>query len=306
MTNKTSSVFYFFIAVILLWGINWPMNKIGIEYMPSIWHATLRLGLGSASMFLFVLLLGKLKIPSKEDLPVMLTTGLLQMGLFSMLINLGLMYVDAGRSAILVYTIPLWITPLALIFFNEKLNVLKLLGLILGIGGVIILFSPWSMDWSDTNVIYGNCFLIGAAITMAVSICCCRNMQWQSSPLELLPWQLLIGTLPVWLIACLMAPKPIIEWNQTSISAMTYTAVLATAIGNLGITVVSRRLPSITVSLGLLGVPMTGVISAALILGEVITPSMRYAMIFIFSGLICVAISSKVRKTSITLVSQDA
>jgi drug/metabolite transporter (DMT)-like permease len=306
MTNKTSSsVFYFLIAVILLWGINWPMNKIGIEYMPSIWHATLRIGLGSASMFLFVILLGKFKIPTKKDLPVMLTTGLLQMGLFSMLINLGLMYVEAGRSAILVYTIPLWITPLALFFFKEKLNPLKLLGLILGIGGIIILFSPWSMDWSDPHIIYGNCFLIGAAITMAISICCCRNMQWQSSPLELLPWQLFIGTLPVWLIATIMEPEAVIQWNKTSISAMAHTAVLATAIGNFGLTIVSRKLPSITVSLGLLGVPMTGVISAALILGEVVTLSMRLAMVFIFSGLICVAISGKV-KVRTPLVSQDA
>ncbi len=296
MTNKNTSVIHFFIAVILLWGINWPMNKIGIEYMPSIWHATLRIGIGSVSMFILVLLIGKFKIPRKEDLPVVLISGFLQMGMFSMLINLGLMYVEAGRSAILVYTIPLWITPLALIFFKETLNWLKLLGLLLGIGGILILFSPWSMDWSSTNIIYGNCFLIGAAITMAVSICCSRNMQWKSSPLELLPWQLLVGTLPVWLIAYLMEPEPHIEWNQISLSAMAYTAVLATAIGNWGLTVVSRNLPSITVSLGLLGVPITGVISAALILEETITLSMRLAMLFIFSGLICVALSGKIRK----------
>jgi drug/metabolite transporter (DMT)-like permease len=273
--SPLAKIYLLFIMVILLWGLNWPMNKIGMAYMPAIWHAALRLGIGCISMFVFLGLLGKLKAPQKQDLPLILTLGLLQMGLFTMLINIGLNYVDAGRSAILVYTIPIWVTPMALFLFNEKLNLLKSCGLALGTIGIIILFSPFSLDWSNQETIYGNCVLIGAAICMAISICCSRNLKWNSSPLELLPWQLLVGTLPVLFIAYIIAPSPTIEWNSTSIWSMAYTAVLATALCNGGISVVSRKLSSITVSLGLLGVPLTGVISAALILDEDITMTMK-------------------------------
>lgn len=299
MTNPLSKIYLLFITIIILWGLNWPMNKIGMEYMSAIWHAALRLSIGCISMFALVGFLGKLKLPKKNDLPLIFIIGLLQMGLFTLLINLGLNYVDAGRSAILVYTIPIWVTPMALFLFNEKLNLLKSCGLVLGFLGIMILFSPFSLDWTSHETIYGNCILIGAALCMAISICCARNLQWHRSPLELLPWQLLVGALPVLLIAFINEPSPIIEWDHTCVSAMIYTAVLATALCNGGIAVVSRKLPSITVSLGLLGVPLVGVISAALILDENITVTMKLAMIFIFCGLFCVALSGRVRKKNL-------
>lgn len=293
MRSKGITTYFLLFTVILLWGLNWPMNKIGMEYIPAIWHAAIRLSIGTASMFLLFALFGQLKLPKKADLYAVLTIGLLQMGLFSMFINLGLNYVDVGRSAMLVYTIPLWATPLAILLFKEKINTLKIAGLGLGLMGVLILLNPWTMDWSKTEIILGNAFLLGAAISMAVSILLARNITWISSPFMLLPWQLLVGTLPVILIAFLLDPHPVIEWNSTSIPAMLYTAILATAIGNGAITIVSRNLPSITVSVALLGVPLTAIVSAICILEETMTLSMKLSMVLITGGLICVALSSK-------------
>jgi drug/metabolite transporter (DMT)-like permease len=300
MISKNQTPVYFaLLMTILLWGVNWPMNKIGLEYIPAIWHAALRNGIGSLCMFALVLALGKFKMPSKRDLPLITIVGLLQMGIFALLINLGLTYVDAGRSAILVYTIPLWVTPLAIILFKETLNGLKILGLSLGMFGLMILFSPWSMDFSTQGVLFGNGILICAALCMAGAILFARHFKSTSSALELLPWQLLIGSIPIFLVAFFMDPHPTIDWNATSISVMGYTAILATAFGNWGLSMVSRNLPSITTSIGLLGVPLTGVISAAIILHEDITVSMRVAMVLIFSGLICVTLSGKMNKSSL-------
>lgn len=61
------------------------------------------------------------------------------MGIFVLLINVGLHLVEAGRSAILVYTTPIWVTPIAIFIFKEKAGFLKWLGLVLGIAGIIVL-----------------------------------------------------------------------------------------------------------------------------------------------------------------------
>lgn len=261
--------------------------------MPTLWHATIRLGVACLCMFVIAAILGKLKIPSKQDLPMIFTLGFFQMGIFTLLINLGLVFVEAGRSAILVYTVPIWVLPIALLVFKEKLNPLKLLGFCLGLIGILILFSPWSIDWHQSDAVIGHCLLIGAAICMAISICTARQLTWHSSALALLPWQLLVATIPVLSIACIFSPSPEIHWNRTSLWAMAYSAVLATAFANGFITVVSKKLPSTTVSLGLLGVPLTGVISAVLILDETVTVNMKLAMFFIFAGLIFVSLSGK-------------
>ncbi|MFI4938454.1 MAG: DMT family transporter [Candidatus Berkiellales bacterium] len=294
MQQKHSFKLYLlFMSIILVWGMSWPMNKIGIQYLPPIWFAALRLLIGTISMFLFLILQGKWFWPTRKDIPIIFTMGILQVGLFSTFINLGLHYVEAGRSAILTYTTPLWVIPLAVLLFKEKISFLTAVGFVLGMLGILVLFSPWSIDWSLQKVLVGNGILLLAAICFAISIICARNMQWHHSLLELLPWQLLVGTVPILILAALSHPNPEIEWNHLSISTLIYTGVLSTAFGFWGSVVVSTKLPSITVSLGLLGVPICGLIFSMLLLNEPFTTPIKIAIILIPMGLSCVALGTR-------------
>ncbi|MGE3319184.1 MAG: DMT family transporter [Candidatus Berkiella sp.] len=288
-------VYSLFAAVIFIWGFSWPINKIGIEYIHPIWFATFRLILGTLSMFALVAFLKRLVIPSRKDLPLILTLGFFQMGLFTLFINIGLFYVDAGRSAILTYTTPFWILPFAVLFFHEKLSPLKLLGFLMGLVGVLVLFSPWSIDWSDQNALLGNGLLLLAAISFGISLLCARNMTWHRPAIELLPWQLLVGIVPVSLLSVLMVPNPVLQFTQTGIFSLLYTGILGTGIAYWCSNIVSKELPSMTVSIGFLGVPICGLLSSAIILHEPITAPLKIAMFFIPCGVLCVTLGSKSR-----------
>jgi drug/metabolite transporter (DMT)-like permease len=290
-------IFVYFGIVILIWGFNWPMNKIGIESIPSLWHAAIRLAMGCVSLFTLLILSGKLVIPQRRELPIILVNGLLQIGLFTACINTGLQYVDAGRSAILVYTVPLWTTPIATLFFKEKLSLMKFMGLMIGLMGILTLLSPMSIDWSEPGILFGHGVLLLAAIAFAIAICLTRHLKSDLSPLQLLPWQLLVGTIPAFIYAAICDPHPEFDFNPRALAALSYTGILATGVAYWLITIVNRRLNAITVSMGLLGVPFTGVISAALILGEPITLNMKIAMMLIFSGLIVMLAGNRLMKT---------
>src|SRR3546814_3100576 len=64
--------------------------------------------------------------------------------------------VGAGRSAVLAYTTPLWVTPAAIVLLGERPTAFKLLGLALGFAGVAVLFNPLGFDWADPQVLLGN------------------------------------------------------------------------------------------------------------------------------------------------------
>ena len=83
-------------AVILLWGVNWPVMKVGLDYIPSLWFAAARVLLGAACLVAILTASGRLRLPGWSDLPLVLSVGLLQIGLFLGLVNLGLQHVDAG------------------------------------------------------------------------------------------------------------------------------------------------------------------------------------------------------------------
>src|SRR3990167_3563789 len=290
MTQNTSLRIYVIVfLLVIVWGLSWPVCKLGLDYMPHVWFAALRLLIGMLSIFMIVALAGKFVIHDRRDLPMIFIMGILQMALFIALITAGLHYVSAGRSAMLVYTTPIWVMPLAILFFHEKFTAYKAAGFLLGMLGIIILFGPWGIDWSDADAVLGNSMLLLAAFCWAISILCARNMQWYRTPLELLPWQLLVATLPVFVMAFLHEPGAMIQWNPALIASLLFTGIFGTAFGYWGTLVVSKELPSITVSLCYLAVPVAALVFSALLLHEEITSIIMLAMLFILSGIACVA-----------------
>ncbi len=291
--STLTRVYVLFATIILIWGLSWPMNKIGMQTIAPIWFATFRLLIATIAMFVLVGGLKKLVLPTRQDFPLILSIGIFQMGFFTLLINLGLFYVDAGRSAILTYTTPFWVLPVAVLFFKEQVSFLKILGFVLGMIGVLTLFSPWSIDWSDREQLLGNGLLLLAAISFGIALLCARNLKWHRSAIELLPWQLLVGTIPVVIIAFIQAPEPDIQLNSTAVVTLVYTGILGTAIANWFSTIVCKELPSVSVSVGFLGVPISGLLFSTLILNEPLTSAIKIAMLFIPAGLFCVALSKK-------------
>ena len=286
-------IYFLLIIIIVIWGLSWPVIKIGLQYMPPLWYAAFRMLIGMLSMFIIVAVAGKVILPTRKDLPIILVMGLLQMATFMILINLGLSHVEAGRSAILVYTTPIWVMPLAVLFFHEQTNFLKWIGFALGLVGILILFSPSAINWSDPTIVLGNGILLLSALVWAISMLCARNMKWPHAPFELVPWQLLVGTIPIFLIASFEQPFAAIQWNPTLIGTLLFACIFATAVAYWGTMVISKELPSTTASLSFLAVPVAGLLFSALLLGEPITLVKVIAMTCILGGIFCEVISGR-------------
>ena len=291
--GSTGRIYTLLVALVIFWALNMPLAKIGLEYMPPFWLTAARLVIGAVSMLLFLGITQRLKLPKTKDWLFILSIGILQMGLFQILINCGMVYVDAGRATILVYSTPLWVTPLAVLFFGEKLTKLKLLGVILGITGIFVRFSPSSFSWSDPKILLGNGILLLASFCWAIAMMHSRYGKWHSSPLELVPWQLLVSTPLPLILAVTTEPFSHIHWNTSLVSIILYSGIIATAFGYWASITISKTLPVVTTSLAMLGVPILALIFSALIIAEVITSGDLLAMALIISGLICIILENK-------------
>lgn len=256
--------------------------------MSPAWYTAIRLLVGTGTMMAIVIAIGKFSLPKPKDFPLIMIIGLLQISIYILLANVGLAYLPAGRSSLLAYTTPLWIMPAATFFFNEKAGKLRWAGFVLGIGGLIILMSPWELNWTDKDVLFGAAMLLLASLCWAISMLCARYMQWSKSPLELIPWQLLIGTIPILMYAWINEPLTTLDWNIPLVLSLAYTGVLVTGISYWSGIVVNRELPTIVVSLGFLLVPVVSLIVSYVYLEEAITLPTLAAMALIISGVYCV------------------
>ncbi|MBX3709567.1 MAG: DMT family transporter [Gammaproteobacteria bacterium] len=298
MGNINFRILGLFIFIVISWGMAWPINKIGLTYMSPTWYTATRLIVGTATMMLIVIAMGKFSLPQRKDYPLILIIGLLQISIYILLTNFGLAYLPAGRSSLLAYTTPLWVMPATTLFFNEKVGTFRWIGFALGISGLVILLSPWEMNWTNTKVLFGAAMLLLASLCWAISMLCARYMQWSKSPLELIPWQLLIGTIPILAFAWLHEPFISVHWNTSLILSLVYTGILVTGLSYWSGLVVNKELPTIVISLGFLLVPVVSLIISSAYMHETISLPTIAAMILIISGICCVVANDQTQPQS--------
>lgn len=281
------SAFLLLLATVLVWGANWPLLKMALGHCPPLWFAVLRLVLGILTLVLVLAPSGGLKRPARQDWPLVLSVGLLQMAAFGALINLGLMHVPAGRSSILAYTTPLWVAPGAVLLLGERLDRPRIAGLALGLAGVLALFNPLGFDWSDGGQLLGNGLLLGAALCWAAAILHVRRHRWAGSPLELLPWQMLVGLPPMIALAWAVEGPPRADASAAFLWLSAYNGPLATAFAAWAAITVTRKLPALTVSLSFLCVPVAGLLFSAWWLDEALTATNLAGL-----GMICAGVAA--------------
>lgn len=284
-------------ALVLIWGVNWPIMKVVVQAMSPLWFVVTRLTAGAICLFAFLIATGRLALPTRADWPVVFSVSVFQMWLFLGLTNIGLQFIPAGRSAIIAYTSPLWVFPAAVLLFGEKLTRWKLLGMGLGLGGLIVLLNPASIDWSNRNVLLGNFLLLMGAGVWAVAILHTRRHRWHLTPLQLAPFQMSLLIIPGGFVAWAVEGPFRAEWSWQLIAMLAYNGPLATAFAFWASVSIQRALPSTTVSLSYLAVPACGLIVSTLWLGEALPFSLLLGGVLILLGVAAIAVGDTKRRT---------
>ncbi len=278
-----------------MWGFNWPVMKIVMGDITPLWLGAIRMGVTGAVLFVVLALLGRLRMPNRQDAPVLISVGVFMFGIYSILTMIGLSHAQAGRAAILTFITPLWVTPLAIVILGERLSRLKALGLVFAVGGLGVLFNPLGFDWSRTDAVIGNGLLLLASMSWAMTIIHLRTHRWRLSPLELGPWQLLVATAVITPAALSTEGLPNVTWTAELAALLVFAGPLATTLTVWGAIVIMRSLPATTNSLAFLATPVMGMLASALILGEKLTATNVAGLMLIVAGLGCVAVSDSRR-----------
>lgn len=285
-----------FASVVLLWGVNWPIMKVGLEGLTPLWFAAFRMAIGFVCLFPFVLIHARSIQPSRTDWPIILSVGALQMCLGMGLVFVGLNVVEAGRSAVLSYTTPLWIAPIAWLWIGERLGAYRFFGLLFGLLGLGLLFNPLAFDWQDPTALSGNVLLLVAAVSWAVAMTHVRAHAWHGPPLVTVFWQMVLAffLLAAWAWATEGPPR--MSSDTQTLLVLAYNGVIGTAYCFWAFIEVNRHLPALTVALGSLAIPLIGVGTSALWLGEALTVSLLLGLAAIFTGVVLTALAHWPRK----------
>jgi len=276
---------------IFAYGGLWPVMRASVPLIPPFWFATARVFIGAVVLFTILAVTGRVRLPPRTDLPIILSVGICMMGIYVTLVHYALQFVPAGRGALLGYSTPLWVTPVAVIFMGVRLTPLRLAGLVMGLGGLGIMFNPAGFDWSDPDVLIGNGMCILAAMSWSVAILHMRRQSWSLSPLQLAPWQLLVATIVTLPFTLLLETRSDMQMGWPLVALVAYGGVIGTGVGIWAVTTTVRYLGPVTASVGMLGGPVFATTISVLLLGETLTWTLGGGFVLIIGGIALVTLA---------------
>ena len=270
-----------------IYGINHTVAKMVMPiYIGSLGLVLLRV-LGATIMFWTISLFFKSKPIDKEDRFTILKCGIFGMSLNIAAFIAGLDYSTPVNSSILIIISPIFVVILSFFIFKNKINFIKILGIILGfIGAIILILTADSNSSIGRNIPLGNFLFIVNSISYAYYLIIVKPMAEKYDLITLFKWLFLVGLIfnfPLGINQFLE-----VDWPNLPL----YQAILPMAFVVLGTTCMTyflngyalSKLTSTEVAVFMYLQPIIGVLFAIFTKSDTITVTIIIASILIFSG----------------------
>lgn len=255
------------VVLTLMWGANWAVMKIGLQYSDPVVFNVQRIL--TAIVVLFAVMLMQRRPFWPESWPAVIVTGIFQttmnFGATTMAVATG----GIGRTAVLVFTMPFWTLLMAWPVLGERVRGSQWFAVGLAMTGITLIVAPW--DWHDDlepklwAALSGFGWATGAVATAYF------QGRRRMDGLNLIAWQMVTGVVPLALIP-LIWPLPATQWTGPYVASLIYAGAVSTGIGFILFTAILARLPAGTASLNILAIPVIALILAMTIFGERVLP----------------------------------
>jgi drug/metabolite transporter (DMT)-like permease len=270
------------------WGITWPTTKYLLTMLPP-YTVRSTSGLIGCFLALVIALLRRERIwPPRDQWRRLVLYAMLNFGLFIVLTTQAIARLRASEAVTITYTIPVWAVLLSWPLAGERPTPVKLLALLLALGGVALLVG------ADTaEVTWDKAFPAGLALAAAICFGLGTVLAAQK-PLRLPPttsvfWQALIG---IGLVMAFAAPEHR-NWagvSETGWVGLLYIAAIPLTLAYLTWFRALRLVSASTAATTVLISPVVGVIGSGIMLHETFGPRQVLALAMTLSG---VALASR-------------
>ena len=271
----------------IVWGCNWPVLKMGVTEMPPLTFRSMTLPFAALGMLAVAKLSG-----DRIGVPRPLWLKLVALSIFNIaawngLILFGVQQLPAGRSAILAYTMPLWTVMISPFLLHEPLSRRRITGVVLGMIGMAVLIGDDFRHLKGTPT--AALLILAAALSWSVGTVLLRKWKMPVAQNALSGWMMLLGWVPLAIAAPFFAPWPALSSiTPNAWFAIVYNIFLAGTLAHWAWFTLARTLPVAVSSMSSLPVPVVGVFSGMIILGERPGAGEWIALAFVLAGMFIV------------------
>lgn len=254
------------VGVAFGWGFNWMMMKIVVSAVP-VWQFRAVTGIaGAVALLALARLTGQsLRVPRHQWLAITVA-ALFNITSWFVLIAYAVKLMASGHAAILSFTMPLWAMLIGVAFLGERLNLRRVVAVLLGLVGVAALLSHDVAAIGASPV--GTLIALVAAINWAIGVQIQKRVRWEVPVLALAGWQIAIGIVPVAVIAFSFEHFVYFQASWAVLAASVYLVGVAFVFCYFAWFTVIRIFPASVAAIGTLLVPVIATAAGSIFLGE--------------------------------------
>jgi len=275
------------VALSLIWGYTWILAKQGLAYAPPFAFAAERAIGGALALVVALRLMGR---PLKLVAPwPTLAIGLTQVAGFMAFQTWALVEGGPGKTAVLIFTMPIWTLLLAWPLLGERIRGKQWLAAASTLTGLLLIIEPWDMHASLFSKFLG----LMAALCWAVGTILIKRLRGTHDVdlLALTTWQMILGAIPLLALALILPERPT-DWSVPYIGILAFMAIGSTALCWWLWAYILDRVPAWEASLSILGTPVVAIVSSRLMFGEQFKAIETAGILLIGSGLVLLSLFS--------------
>jgi len=273
------------VGLTLAWGTNWPIMKMALDELPIYTFRFITALGGGLAVLAVSRLQGNAIVLARGERKVAALAALFNITGWFYFTAVGLTLLPAGRSAVLAYTMPLFAILAARLIQREPITGQKWLGLGFGMAAILLLLgdSVGAIGAAPLGVLA----ILGAAASWGIGTIV-QKRHWQTPVLTLAGWQLLIGGMPLAVLAVTQDTDPFTRITLSGALTVAYVICLGTVFGFCAWFKVLSLTSASVAAIAVLPVPLVGVITSMLVLGESVGWREILALLFITAALVTV------------------
>jgi drug/metabolite transporter (DMT)-like permease len=254
-------------ALTFAWGFNWTALKVALSEVPPWTFRSLCLGLGSAVLFAALRAGGQPLAVPKGQWRRLALLAFLNITCWNMLVAFGVALIPSGRASILAYTMPIWAIPLSVWLLGERITRDRLAGLALGMIALVLLLGENLVGLGAAPL--GSLMVLGAALTWALGTVLQKRFPVRMPLGAYTAWMLLLGGVPVFIGTLLLEDvRTLRHVSLAPALGVAYNVFVAFAFAHWAWIKLATSVPVSVFSVSMLIIPVIGVLSGALFLGE--------------------------------------
>ena len=282
-----------FMSMAVFWGLNWSITKTGLSFVSPTTFVLQRFLFFSISFFPVLFLL-RARIPRDRD--TVLKIVILCMINVSQIVttNIALSEQSSGMGAVLNYTEPLFVFCLAIPFLEEEISVLKVTGVLVGFGGVFVLFYRSMSSFTFVSA----AIMVLSAFMWAVTIVFYKKFLSHVNSFVASYFQYSLGAIPISVFA-LLSSTFAMPSDPTYLWILVYESIAVSAVGSTVWLYLTKKEGATVVAGSSLLVPVLALFFGWLLLNEEIRIESVIGSALILTGVFLVNLATSKKKSTV-------